>query len=331
MPAEYGVPQGSKLGPILYIIYANEMINLLKNSNAFAYADDTAIVVSHKCINTATHLMQNELNIISRWCHDNGLIINAAKTKLMHIKPRHFTHTNINIIFHSTDCLHNTTNNCYNACSTIIEQVDTYKYLGVHLDHNFKWKPHIENVMSKLRKASYALFHLSNCCTYSVLRQAYFSLVESYIRHGITAWGNATYCRLLQQNQNRILKILIKNKNHASNNTNQIGSNNENTTQSTQNICKELNILNIKNLYNTTIINEFYDDTTYLKNIDHQINTRMRAEGRYQVPSYKNNYGKNSIAVSLPSIMNALPINLLNLRNNPRRKNLIKNHFLHSQ
>ena len=132
----------------------------------------------------------------------------------MHIRPPHFKKSNITIKFHDTDCLHkiNIINNNHDTCNTLIELVDTYKYLGVYVDHHFKWKTQVENVQKKLRKTAYMLYHLSNCSTFSVLRQAYFSLAESYIRHGIAAWGNSSHCRILQNTQNRILKILEKNQ-----------------------------------------------------------------------------------------------------------------------
>lgn len=238
-----GVPQGSKLGPILYLIYANEMLNILKNCSTFAYADDTAKVVSGKNINVAIVNMQMQLNEIAKWCHDNGLVINASKTKLMHIKPSHLSYTQINIKFHDYQCLHKTqiTQNS-DLCTTTIEVVKAYKYLGVYVDENFKWLTHIQHLSKKLRSAAYSLYHLSNCATFDVLRQAYFSLVESYLRHGITAWGSSTYCRSLQQTQNQILKILLRNKNRRQqqpetvypNNIN-MRNNENNNTQATSN------------------------------------------------------------------------------------------------
>lgn len=103
IPLKQGVPQGSKLGPILYIIYANDMMRVLRDSNVYAYADDTAIIVSNKCSDTAMDIMQIELNKITKWCHDRGLIINASKTKLMHFRPRHLPETRRELIFHSND------------------------------------------------------------------------------------------------------------------------------------------------------------------------------------------------------------------------------------
>ena len=174
--SQHGVPQGSKLGPILYLLYANDMINQLKNSTTFAYADDTAVIVSHKNIKTATEIMQDQLNIVGKWCHDNGLVINATKTKIMHIRPPHFKNSNITIKFHDTDCLHkiNIINNNHDTCNTLIELVDTYKYLGVYVDHHFKWKTQVENVQKKLRKTEGKY-----CCRSSRKRFVYKKVVTS--------------------------------------------------------------------------------------------------------------------------------------------------------
>lgn len=336
----HGVPQGSKLGPILYIIFANDMLNALKDSKAFAYADDTAIVVSHNSIQSAIRTMQCELNNITRWCHDSGLIVNASKTKLMHFRPRHIQQANISLIFHNTECLHKNGSNLTNdTCMTQIELVNTYKYLGVHLDSQFKWKIHIENLEKKLRKSSYALYHLGNCSPFSVLKQAYFSLVESYLRHGISAWGNASYCRTLQLAQDRFLKLLHKNQQRTITFQNNLNANNTTTnnleiharyatSHNINDLYKDFKILNIKCLYKTTIINEFHDNRDFLDCINHEQNTRRRAQGRYKIPNYKNDYGKYSLAVELPSTLNQLPLYLINIRNNYSRKKLIKKHFL---
>lgn len=331
----HGVPQGSKLGPILYIIYANDLLNVLKKSNTFAYADDTAIVVSHESIDMAMQIMQNELNALTRWCHDRGLIINATKTKLMHIRPRHIPITNTKLTFHNTECIHRNSMSAIittDTCSTQIELVDTYKYLGVHLDEHFKWKTHTNVLHTKLRKSAFALYHLSNCAPYNVLRQAYFSLSESYLRHGITAWGTATYCKSLQRAQDRILKLLYKSqhktqKNPYTNNTQSNKNTNNVNKQLLSNsteLCKELKIMSIENIYKTTIINEFCNNTNLLQHLNHEQNTRRRTQGRFHIPSFRNNYGKNSLVVTLPTTLNQLPTNILRIRNKTNRKNILK-------
>lgn len=344
----YGVPQGSKLGPILYLIYANEMIRQANCSKIFAYADDTAIIVAHNDLERAVENMQNELYNITKWCHDNGLIINANKTKLMHIKQPHIPTCDINIKFHNNDCLHKkqlSTTFANDTCDKIIEVVGTYKYLGVMVDHNFNWKEHILNLNKKLRKVSYVLYHLNNCAPIHVTKQAYYSLAESYIRHGITAYGNSSHCNTLQKSQDRLIKILMKNKsansprNHlqyastltqryTSVRQNQI---NYNTPEETiKEFMKIQNIMTIKNIYKTTIIKEF-EDANFLEPISHSHNTRRRAEGRFKTPRFNNKYGKNSIEVQLPSILNALPMEIFSLQNKIKRRKNIKQFFLNSQ
>lgn len=301
----------------------------MKNSTAYTYADDTAIIVSHKCIRTAERIMQHELNQVVKWCHDNGLVINSVKTKLMHIRPKHIPQANINITFHNTECLHRTYGSLCdqsqdNSCKTQIEVVDNYKYLGVHLDKHFKWKTHIEDVQKKLRKSSYALYHLSNCAPFYVLKQAYFSLAESYVRHGITAWGSAAQTTKLQHTQNRLLKILSKSLNRTQ-------SNNTTLTQQRNDLNKYLQILNIKSLYKTTILSEFSEHSNLLERINHQQNTRRRALGRFNVPSFKNDYGKHSLTVRLPSTLNELPAEFINIRHKIKRNKIIKTYYLNNQ
>lgn len=329
----HGVPQGSKLGPILYILYTNELIKSLTSCETFAYADDTAIVVAHRNLDEAAKIMQNQLDIAARWCHDNGLVINASKTKVMHIKPPHFRYEEVKLRFHNTDCLHKTKisdlDYANDQCNTLIEIVNTYKYLGVYIDHNFKWSIHVNEVHKKLRKASYMMHQLSYCSNDRVMRQAYFSFVESHLRHGVTAWGNSTHCHKLQQIQNRILKQLRPFKH---NNQIQINNSHSGDTNVTENYPKDRNVLNVYNVYRTTLANEFYGDTRFLQKISHNHQTRRNYEGKYRVEKFRNEYGRSTLAVMLPTILNTIPQDVLARSNNKKaRIRILKQHFLNKQ
>lgn len=318
----YGVPQGSILGPLLFIIYVNDMLSVLKHSTGYQYADDTAIIVTHRELQTAVQTMQSEFNEVVRWCHDNGLIINANKTKLMHIRPPHIPRTHIEIKFHNFECLHqNVNHSCLHQsdnCKDYIENVDVYRYLGIEVDCNFKWDAHIKQLCNRLRKSTYALYHLSYHTSYPVLKQVYFSLVESILHYGIVAWGNTSPYMIseLQRSQNRIFKILHRAKHGLHYGENSAFSSND------------LGLLTIKEFFVFNLINELYHDQRFKKPLQHSINTRRRAQGYLQTPRIHNSYGRQQLEFVVPKVFNKLPRNLWDLQPKSARKNAIKKYIL---
>lgn len=300
-----GVPQGSKLGPILFILFTNELLRVFKNSIPFAFADDTAIVVKHRCLDTALQIMQNEFEKAVRWCHDNGLVLNPSKTKMMHIRGPHLKVTRRSISFRSSIC-----QNTYQ--DEVIEVVESYKYLGVIIDSHFIWDKHIDKLRSDLKKALFAMFYLSSYSTMQVQKQVYYALVESKLRYGILAWGNASNIHInkLQKLQNAIVKKI--NRRDPSN-------------TSRENYFK---VLEVQQIFKMTLALEYYDDIRFKKPIDHQYNTRRREQGMFQTPMSYNKYGKRQLNNSLPTVLNALPSNLKNISNFKTRKKRIKNLFL---
>lgn len=314
---ELGVPQGSILGPLLFILYANDMLSVLRKSIGFQYADDTAIVVSNNNIDCATETMQAEFDNILSWCHDNGLIVNVKKTKLIHIRPPHIVRTPIKIRFHSFDCLHKnqTPLSLTDNCTEYIDAVNVYRYLGVEVDYNFKWDHHIKYLCKRLRQAAYALYHLSNYTPFNVLMQAYYSLVESVLQYGIIAWGNAAQYRIMevQRAQNRIFRILLRAK---------YGN------RYFENSIDDLNLLTVKKLFLFNLINETYSDQRFKHPIDHEVNTRQRAEGLLKIPRINNAYGKQQLSYAVPSIFNQLPRSLWNIQAVHIRKKKIKKYLL---
>ena len=293
--------------------------------------------MTHENFDVAIRTLQNQFDKIIKWSHDNGLVINANKTKVMHIKPPRSPAKNINIIYNPINCDSNCDGNCdsncdsicdknngnisLNNCDTIcdknmknicdncknkkrvkLELVEQIKYLGVIVDNKLKWDKHIFELKKKLRKSSYALYHLSNLGSKEILLQVYYSLAESYLRFGITSWGTSSCCKELQKSQNKLIKLL----------------NSKGET---------VKIMTIEELYQMTMINTYYDSKNFFKPIDHAHSTRGKTNGKYKVPKFLNNHAKKTLQCTLPSIFNTIPQNLINLPRNPNRKLIIKKYF----
>ena len=111
-----GVPQGSTLGPLFYILYANDIPNKVTSKIAL-YADDTALYSSSMNPNTITRNLQKDMDSLAQWCSENDLTINASKTKVMLFgsKKARDKLKDLNITFNGEG----------------IEQVTSYNYLGV--------------------------------------------------------------------------------------------------------------------------------------------------------------------------------------------------------
>lgn len=301
--ARCGVPQGSKLGPLLFTIYSNRFLRIFDRKRVFAYADDTALIVSHVNFSVAVEQMQIQLDEISKWCHDNGLTINAKKTKLMYVRSPHLRSQSGQQlqIYYNNFCPKVGGN-----CKELVEVVSKHKYLGVIIDKNLKWSDHILQVQKKLRQTSYFLRHLSYCTPRDLLTRFYYALGESHLRYGITAWGSSTHCRSLQLSQNRLLKIL-------------------------KNASVTDNFLNVAGLHRLVMVLQYYENNEYRVKIDHSHETRRKTEGRYKVGCFHNVYGKNTLECLIPRMLNELPVEMLSVKSVHIRKKLIKSHLLKIQ
>ena len=191
-----GVPQGSILGPLLFVIYINDFANCSK-LNSILFADDAAIVHEHKSLKHLQKQLNSEADKLNQWFIANKLTLNLKKTKLMlfnkqKLKPNALKKFKLNI---------NKTN---------IEQVDQIKYLGVILDNKLNWHSHIEYMCTKLSRAAGVIFKMRNILPRRALLMIYNSLGASYLRYGVMSWGTARTTALakLKVLQNKIIRYI---------------------------------------------------------------------------------------------------------------------------
>ena len=170
---EIGVPQGSCLGPLLFIIFVNDLCYLLKNEcDLVQYADDTALVKSSDDIWQLIVYMNNVLNILYNWCIKNSLCINVDKTKAMIFTLRPYSEIP-NVVLNDN----------------IIEYVKTYKYLGINFDNKLNFSCHGNLVCKKLSMLSGVSYFIGPYLNYKSAVCFYYSHVFSLLAYGISVWG----------------------------------------------------------------------------------------------------------------------------------------------
>ena len=159
------------------------MCSVSKILHLILFADDTNIFFSHKNVDFIPNTLNDELPKLSDWCNANKLSVNLKKSKLVMFKPRQKRQTlDINLV----------TNHC------TIERVKETVFLGVILDENFSWKPHIANVTRKTSKSIGIIYKASFCLPSSSLLTLYYSLGHPYLVYCVSAWGS-TYSSNLKR------------------------------------------------------------------------------------------------------------------------------------
>ena len=120
-PANIGVPQGSTIGPIMFIVYINDLPSVLENSSCIMYADDTVMYCAHSDNRIVRRMLQADLNNVQEWCAKNKLSMNIKKTKLMVFMSDHKRKRSNKFKFYMR--------------GREIDEVDSYRYLGTEIDN----------------------------------------------------------------------------------------------------------------------------------------------------------------------------------------------------
>lgn len=183
----YSVPQGTVLGPPLYLVYSNELCNLPLKGKTIAFADDTAIIFKGKTWEEVFTTAENELRKVTKWLNDNLLTLNIQKTKFVA-----FSLTQSGLPIQNSISLHSCQLNMPIPCTCPkIERTPTITYLGVDMDEKLTWEPHCQKLTTRLRKLIHKFVQLREILDPKALKAVYYALVESLISYGIIIWGGA--------------------------------------------------------------------------------------------------------------------------------------------
>ena len=290
-----GVPQGSVLGPLLFLIYINDLPTVSRLLSFCLFADDTNIYFSSSDLLTLQKVMNRELKKVKKWLDANQLALNIEKTNF--------------VIFHSPQRKIDD-NIVIKFMRKKISRKTSVKFLGILLDAHLSWKQQITELSKKLARTVGIFYKIRHFVPLETLKVLYFSLFYSFVSYGIAVWG-LTHKSLLNPliiSQKKIVRIMCF----------------EEPTAHTEPLFKKLQFLKVRDIHELQLLSFIYDCQNKIAPAHfhsyftpcygvHSINTRQASRGDlFLTRKTTFQYGIRSIQYSGAVLWNSLPVSIRN-------------------
>ena len=191
-----GVPQGSILGPLLFLIFINDLHTTSESLFYILFADDSNLLLSGPNIKDLCKKMNQEIKAVVEWFRVNKLCLNVKKTNFM--------------IFCAKNKMYDSNENSIEVDNVIVEQVKSTKFLGVYIDDKLNWNVHIDYISKKISKNIGVITRARKLLDQKTMTNLYYTFIYPYLNYCCSVWGLAPikYISKLHILQKRILRII---------------------------------------------------------------------------------------------------------------------------
>jgi exonuclease III len=189
-----GVPQGSLLGPLLFLVFVNDLPCSVK-SKLVLFADDTTAIIRAKSVSEMEKKGEAAIDTLDHWFKANGLKLNHSKTNMLRFRT---TNRDIN------------DEGIRMARIGVCDTVRSVDFLGVSVDCLLRWDSHIDSLRTKLNRALYVLSTLAHVVGTEILLKVYHGYFMAHVNYSVLFWGSSRHCSTILKLQKRALRVVFK-------------------------------------------------------------------------------------------------------------------------